>query len=177
MLSFSTRLQPNARRHAHAHAHAPRFDMHMRAEHRPHRQHNVRIPPSSSQEKRLLRTPKPHSRSEDFIGVRVVLLLPDTILGDDLDQHTLEIHRQTSPQLVGAHSQNLHALVEINVRVVVLVEDTEAVVLGVAVGGVGQGSERREIVAPVQAGLVGYGVVAAEQEVHVVGFAAAEGLG
>ncbi len=58
----------------------------------------------------------------------LILHLPDTLLRDNLDQYALEINRQPALQLVSAEAEKLHALLEIDVWVVVLVEDGEAVI-------------------------------------------------
>lgn len=58
----------------------------------------------------------------------IVLYLLDPILCDNLHQHPLEIHRQSPLQLVRAQSQDLHPLLIVNVGVVVLIKDREAVV-------------------------------------------------
>ena len=55
-------------------------------------------------------------------------LLADSLLRDDLHMQPLEINRQPPLQLIRTHGQELHAALEGNVRVVVLVEDREAVV-------------------------------------------------
>ena len=72
----------------------------------------------------------------------LILHLPDPLLRNNLDQHPLKINRQSPLQLIRAHPQNLDSLLVVDVRVVVLVEDGEAVVLCVAVGGVWKGGER-----------------------------------
>ena len=53
----------------------------------------------------------------------VVFLFSDSILCDNLDKHSLEIDRQPSLQLIGAHSQDLQPLLKFNIRVVMFVED------------------------------------------------------
>lgn len=60
-------------------------------------------------------------RASDRLVV-FVLLLANAILGDNLDDHALEVDRQSSLKLICAHSENLHALLEGNIGVVVLVE-------------------------------------------------------
>ena len=60
---------------------------------------------------------------------------------------------------------------------VVLVEQRQAVVLGVAVGGVRALGARGQVVDPVQLRLALDGVEAAQQQVDVVGVARAQGLG
>lgn len=63
-----------------------------------------------------------HNRSwYGHIRIVLVLLLPDALLRYDLDQHALEVDGKSSFQLFGAHPQKLHALVEVDVGVVVLV--------------------------------------------------------
>ena len=66
----------------------------------------------------LCSTPKRHPcltvdllRASDWLVV-LVLLLADTVLGNDLDNHALEVDGQSSLQLICAHSENLHALLE-----------------------------------------------------------------
>merc|ERR1712093_601688 len=56
----------------------------------------------------------------------------------------------------------------------VLIQYTQAVVLSIAMSSVWEGGERRWVVEPVERGARGDGVEAAEEEVHVVGFATAE---
>lgn len=51
-----------------------------------------------------------------------VRLFPDAVLCHHLHQHALEVDRQTSLELIRAHPENLHALLEVDVGVVVLVE-------------------------------------------------------
>lgn len=58
----------------------------------------------------------------------VVLDFLHTVLLDHLDGHAFEVNGQAALQLVGAHAQDLHALIEADVWMVVLVEDGEAVV-------------------------------------------------
>lgn len=52
----------------------------------------------------------------------------DPVLLHNLDRHALEIDGQTSLQLIRAHAQYLHALLEVDVGVVVLIQDRETVV-------------------------------------------------
>lgn len=59
----------------------------------------------------------------------------------------------------------------------VLVEGGETVVLRVSVCGVGERRTGRQVVDPEELGLVGNGVVAAEEEIDRVGIARAEGFG
>jgi hypothetical protein len=85
-----------------------------------------------------LRFPRDSSRKETAAGLlstqhllrRVVLDVLHAVLLDDLDGHALEVDGQAALQLVRAHAQDLHALVEADVWVVVFVEDGEAVVSG-----------------------------------------------
>jgi hypothetical protein len=53
----------------------------------------------------------------------IILDLLHAVFLDHLHRHALEVDGQASLQLVRAHAQDLHALVEADVRVVVLVED------------------------------------------------------
>lgn len=109
-------------------------------------------------------------RSRTLYNLVVVeLYLSYTVLGDCLDGHSLEIDRHSPLELVCAQLEQLHALHERDVWVVVFVEDGQAVVLCIAVRGVGQGRQRREVVDPEETGLVGDRVDAAEQQVDVVG--------
>lgn len=52
----------------------------------------------------------------------LVWLLPDSVLCHNLHKHTLEVNWQPSLQLIRAHPENLHALLEADVGVVVLVK-------------------------------------------------------
>ena len=107
----------------------------------------------------------------------IIRLLPNPILRHHLNLHTLEINRQSPLQLIRAHPQDLHSLLEADVRVVVLVQRRQAVVLRVAVCGVGQWCCRRQVVYPVELGLVLLVVEAAEKEVDCVWVAGAERFG
>jgi len=62
--------------------------------------------------------------------VVVKLNVHDAILGDRLDRHALKVYWQPPLELVRAHVEDLDALVERDVGVVVLVEDGQAVVSG-----------------------------------------------
>ena len=66
--------------------------------------------------------------STEYLLRGVVLDILHAILLDYFDGHALEVDGQAALQLVGAHAEDLHALVEADVGVVVLVEDGEAVV-------------------------------------------------
>lgn len=120
----------------------------------------------------------PNARSSTLDDPVVVkLYVNHAVLGDRLDRHAFEVDRHPALQLVGAHVEELDALSQSDVRVVVLVEDGEAVVLCVAVGRVGDGCQGGEVVHPVKGGLVGDGVDAAEEEVDVVRLAGAQAGG
>jgi len=58
-----------------------------------------------------------------------------------------------------------------------LVENTQTVILCIAVSGIWERSERREVIEPVKGGLVGDGVNATEEEIDIVGFSGTEGRG
>lgn len=63
-------------------------------------------------------------------AVIVKLYVGNAVRLDHLDNHSLEVDRQPPLQLVCAHVEDLEALGERNVWVVVLVEDGETVVSG-----------------------------------------------
>lgn len=107
----------------------------------------------------------------------IIRLLPNPILRHNLNLHPLEINRQPPLQLIGTHPQNLHALLKTDIRVMVLVQRRQAVVLRVAVRGVREWCRRRQVVYPVELGLVLLVVEAAEEQVDGVGVAGAERFG
>lgn len=64
----------------------------------------------------------------NHLDIVLVLHVPNAVLGDDLDKHTFEVDRKPPLQLLGAHSEDLHALLEIDVGMVVLIEKRETIV-------------------------------------------------
>jgi hypothetical protein len=68
----------------------------------------------------MLRPTKTRSRYRDLHVVLVIDIL-DTILGNDLDEHALEVNRETAFELLCTHAQDLKALLVVDVGVVVLV--------------------------------------------------------
>jgi hypothetical protein len=61
-------------------------------------------------------------------SVVIELDVSDPVLCYNLDQHTFEVNRHSPLQLVRAHGQDLHALHERNIGMVMFVEDGKAVV-------------------------------------------------
>lgn len=127
----------------------------------------------------------------------LVLNIPDTFLRYYLDVDALEVDWETALQLLCAHPQNLHTLLVVDVWMVVLVEQREAVVpkmdkiscvlplcvdiwtvkacrkvrnsLSVSMCRIGNWCIARKVVDPVQCWLVRNRVVASQQQVHRVG--------
>jgi hypothetical protein len=86
-------------------------------------------------------SPKNNNLRTSNPGIIIIVHVPYAVLRNNLYQHPFKINRQSSLQLICAHPQNLDSLLEIDIRVVVLVEDGEAVVLCVAVSSVGKWSQ------------------------------------
>lgn len=110
-----------------------------------------------------------------------VIIVPgqffDAVLGDDLDEHALEVNGHPSLQLVGAESQDLESPFQVHVGLVMLVEDGQTVVLCVAMRSVGNRCQRGQIIEPVERRLVRDGIDSSEQQIDIVRFARAKGRG
>lgn len=89
--------------------------------------------------------PIPPAKSSALHHLVVVKLnVHNPILGDRLDRHALKVYWQPPLELVRAHVEDLDALVERDVGVVVLVEDGQAVVSGQGASAIAQGQLGRE---------------------------------
>lgn len=66
--------------------------------------------------------------SWEYLMRIVPILRLNPVLCHDLDKHALEVDRHSALQLVGAHPQNLEPLLQVDRRVVVLVQYRETVV-------------------------------------------------
>ena len=71
--------------------------------------------------------PRFHLRCMNDLAV-VKVNLPNSLLINHLHQHSLEIDGQPTLQLIGAHGENLHTLLVTDVRMMVFVENGEAIV-------------------------------------------------
>lgn len=65
-----------------------------------------------------------------YLDIIFVIYVLYAVLGDDLDEDALEVDRKTSLKLLCTHTHDLETLLVVDIRVVVLVEQREAVVPG-----------------------------------------------